>query len=83
MKTEQRYAVRLGFGHEGHGLPILVASGATNAECEARAAEALQEEFGGLWAGKLRDCLIGRRAWLEAELGQSLDGILEQEGGAS
>jgi len=33
MKTEQRYAVRLGFGHEGHGLPILVAGGATKAEC--------------------------------------------------
>ena len=59
------YAIRLGFGQEGHGDAILVAEGATEAECEAAAREALQSQFGGLWVSAFRDTYIGSKTYLK------------------
>lgn len=62
--TQRYYAVRLGFGHEGHGHPILVASADTSHECSNKATEALEAEFGGLAGGKIRDTYIGTLPYL-------------------
>lgn len=61
------YAIRLGFGSEGHGDAIFVAKGDTADECEANADSVLQGQFGGLWTSKKTDTYIGRRAYLNRE----------------
>lgn len=64
-EDELIYAVRLGFGTEGHGDAILVACGRTQKECEENAKRKLQDQFGGLWAGKYKDTFIGSVNWLQ------------------
>jgi hypothetical protein len=60
-----KFAVRLGFGSEGHGAPIVVAVGSTVAEARQKAEHVLQDQFGGLWASKYADTYIGGIDWLK------------------
>lgn len=76
----QYYAFRAGFGSEGHGRPIFVASASSLEDCQEKTRERLQHEFGGLWAGKLRDTWIGSLSfiarsggWSRTELENALD----------
>lgn len=74
-----QYAIRLGFGGEGHGQAIYVAQGTTTAEAKAKAITVLEEQFQGLWAAKLRDTYIGSVAWLRRTFpGTGLDEALAQ-----
>lgn len=76
----QYYAFRAGFGSEGHGRPLFVASASSLEDCQERAKAQLQDEFGGLWPGKLRDTWIGSLSfiaksgkWSRSELQTALD----------
>ena len=62
----RKYALRLGFGTEGHGQAIAVGSGPTCYAAKVCAKAVLQHQFGGLWASKLRETYIGSPAWLRA-----------------
>ena len=75
------YAIRVGFGQEGHGAAIYLAEGTTVEEAKARAIDVLQVEFQGLWTSKLRDTSIGSAAWLRREFpGTGLDEVLQHIG---
>ena len=66
MDNTRKYALRLGFGSEGHGQAIAVGSGPTCYAAKVCATALLQRQFGGLWESKLRDTYIGSPAWLLA-----------------
>jgi hypothetical protein len=77
MRNTQKYAIRLGFGQEGHGQAIYVAAGPTAAAARAAAVQVLQAQFGALWTNKLRDTYIGSQAWLAREFpGEGLEKAL-------
>lgn len=69
-KMETYYAVRRGFGREGHGKAIVEwcgeAASADDAERELYAV--LQQQFGGLADGKIGDCGIAGSIERAAEL---------------
>lgn len=72
-----KYAIRLGFGQEGHGQAIYVAHGPTGEVAKDTAVVVLKAQFGGLWVGKLRDTYIGSADWLRAHFpGEGLEEAL-------
>lgn len=58
------YAVRVGFGVEGHGEPIIITCADSKAECDIDALAILQDQFGGAWVSKFRDTYIGNKSYL-------------------
>ena len=67
-KLNTYYAVRRGFGHEGHGKAIHYGpyKAANVDEAEAMLLQDLTDEFGGLAEGKLRDCGISGKSIVNA-----------------